>query len=83
MNRAPRPLGDSEARYFVAVPTAGDLVDLEAKPKAEAILFYLARFLVDAEGRPVYRDELHARECPANLAQRLVEAVGEQMQARP
>lgn len=82
--RPPVPLGDAEGRLFVAVPTAGDLVDLEARrEKPDAILWYLVRFLVDADGRPFLRSEDDARGIAANVAQRLVEVVGEQLSARP
>lgn len=82
--RPPVPLGDAEGRLFVAVPTAGDLVDLEARrEKPDAILWYLVRFLVDADGRPFLRSEDDARGIAANVAQRLVEVVGEQLTARP
>lgn len=83
-NRPPVPLGDADGRLFVAVPTAGDLVDLEARrEKPDAILWYLVRFLVDADGRPFLRSEDDARGIAANVAQRLVEVVGEQLTARP
>lgn len=84
IQRPPVPLGDAEGRLFVAVPTAGDLVDLEARrEKPDAILWYLVRFLVDADGRPFLRSEEEARGIAANVAQRLVEVVGEQLSARP
>ena len=83
-NRPPVPLGDAEGRLFVAVPTAGDLVDLEARrDKPDAVLWYLVRFLVDADGRPFLRSEEEARGIAANVASRLVEVVGEQLTARP
>lgn len=82
--RPPIPLGDEDAKYFVAVPLAGDLVDLEARAnKPDAVLFYLVRFLVDSEGRPFLRTEEEARQVPANIASALVAKVGEAMTARP
>lgn len=82
--RAPIPLGDQEGRYFVAVPTAGDLLEMESrKDRPDLVLWYLVRFLVDADGRPFLRSEDEARKAPGNLATAVVLKVTEALSARP
>lgn len=82
--RAPIPLGDEQGDLFVAVPTAGDVIEMDArKDKPDVVLWYLHRFLVDASGRPFLRDEDEARKVPANVATALVLKVQEALSARP
>lgn len=83
-DRAPIPLGDEANVLFVAVPTAGDVIEMDArKDKPDVVLWYLHRFLVDASGRPYLRDQDEARKVPANVATALVLKVQEQLSARP
>lgn len=83
-DRAPIPLGDEANALFVAVPTAGDVIEMDArKDKPDVVLWYLHRFLVDASGRPYLRDQDEARKVPANVATALVLKVQEQLAARP
>lgn len=83
-DRAPIPLGDEANVLFVAVPTAGDVIEMDArKDKPDVVLWYLHRFLVDASGRPYLRDQDEARKVPANVATAVVLKVQEQLSARP
>lgn len=81
--RSPARLSET-TDLWVAHPTAGDMLDLEARgDKPGLMLWYLVRFLVDAEGRPHLRTEEEARMVPAEIASALVARVGELASARP
>ncbi len=82
--RPPQPLGDEQGRWYVSVPTAGDLIEMESrKDDPEAVLWYVSRFLVNADGTYVVRDQAEARTVPANLATAVVLKVQELLAARP
>jgi hypothetical protein len=82
--RPPIPLGDEQNALFVAVPTAGDVIEMDArKEQPDVVLWYLHQFLVDASGRPYLRDQDDARRVPANIATAVVLKVQEALAARP
>lgn len=84
IQRDPVNLELSDPRLHVAVPTAGDLIEMESrKDRADLILWYLVRFLVDDEGRPFLRTEEEARQVPASVAKAVIERVGQLAEARP
>lgn len=81
--RPPARLSET-SDLWVAHPTAGDMLDMEARgEKPGLMLWYLVRFLVDSDGRPHLRTEEEARQVPAEVANALVARVGELATGRP
>lgn len=80
--REPHPLELPQlGRVWLRVPTAKDAIDADGKGPG----WYLARFLCNEDGSPLFRDdeEAEALRMPAWAATKVVEEVGQLMQAPP